>query len=230
MLRDIAGYLKVLDKSNVLKIEGVDFFIAGTYEDVKGETRPRYLISKMGCEMVANKLTGEKGVLFTAAYVARFNEMEAVEKSAVAALRSPRLGEFNAASRLIVRALKDAGATPEEILDFLRQVYEPLGFTILTCTDDAPRFYTPKQIAQKLGIYSCSGRPHTQAVAALLDDFDLDESHKAVLPVRYGDHLSVSTRYDDYAASTARALLEDMGYPTEIFGKDRVYHVLYRLK
>ncbi|MHB9924604.1 hypothetical protein CF091_14060 [Clostridium botulinum] len=30
----------------------------------------------MGCEMVANKLTGSKGVIFTAKYVEKFNEME----------------------------------------------------------------------------------------------------------------------------------------------------------
>src|SRR5699024_12364961 len=40
------------------------------------QTYPCYLLTKQGCEMVANKLTGEKGVLFTAAYVTKFNQME----------------------------------------------------------------------------------------------------------------------------------------------------------
>ncbi len=80
LLRDIDGYLKTLEKSNALKIEGVNFFIKSNYRDAKSEVRPCYLLSKMGCEMVANKLTGEKGVLFTAAYVAKFNEMETQEK------------------------------------------------------------------------------------------------------------------------------------------------------
>src|SRR5690606_23636378 len=31
---------------------------------------------RKGCDMVANKMTGEKGVLFTAAYVTKFEEME----------------------------------------------------------------------------------------------------------------------------------------------------------
>ena len=98
----------------------------------------------MGREMVTNKLIGEKSVLSTAAYAARFNEME--------------------------------------------------------------------------------------AVAALLDGIDLDERRKALVPVRYGDRLSVSAHYDDHAANTARALLEELGCPTELFGKGRVCHVLYRLK
>ncbi|MCL1805797.1 MAG: Rha family transcriptional regulator [Clostridiales bacterium] len=53
------------------------FTLESTYRDSTGRTLPCYLLSKMGCELVANKLTGEKGVLFTVAYVARFNELEA---------------------------------------------------------------------------------------------------------------------------------------------------------
>ena len=34
----------------------------------------------MGCEILANKMTGEKGILFTAKYVERFNKMETVIK------------------------------------------------------------------------------------------------------------------------------------------------------
>ena len=30
----------------------------------------------MGCELIGNKQQGEKGILFTASYVKRFNEME----------------------------------------------------------------------------------------------------------------------------------------------------------
>ena len=52
-----------------------DFFIESSYKDPTGRTLPCYLITKKGCDMVANKMTGEKGVLFTAAYVTAFEEM-----------------------------------------------------------------------------------------------------------------------------------------------------------
>ncbi len=80
LLRDIDGYAEVLEKSNVPKIGVVDFFISDTYNDAKGEQRPCYLITRKGCDMVANKMTGEKGVLFTAAYVTKFEEMEQAQK------------------------------------------------------------------------------------------------------------------------------------------------------
>lgn len=74
LLRDIKGYNQIISTSP--KLDPLDFFIPGTYEDSKGEKRPYYLLTKKGCDMVANKMTGQKGVLFTAAYVTKFHEME----------------------------------------------------------------------------------------------------------------------------------------------------------
>ena len=58
------------------EIPSGDFFIESTYKDGNNQERPNYLLTKQGCEMVSNKLTGAKGVQFTAKYVSRFNEME----------------------------------------------------------------------------------------------------------------------------------------------------------
>lgn len=73
LLKKVRNYEEILTKS---KLTSLDFFIPSDYKDSKGETRNCYLLTKKGCEMVANKLTGEKGVIFTAKYVNRFAEME----------------------------------------------------------------------------------------------------------------------------------------------------------
>ena len=73
LLSSIVGYEKHLANG---KIRLLDFFIPSTYKDVQGKERPCYLLTRKGCDMVANKMTGEKGVLFTAAYVTKFEEME----------------------------------------------------------------------------------------------------------------------------------------------------------
>lgn len=75
LIRDIRGYVEIIENSTELKIEPSDFFIQNTYMDSTGRTLPCYLLTKKGCDMVANKMTGEKGVLFTAAYVTAFEEM-----------------------------------------------------------------------------------------------------------------------------------------------------------
>lgn len=75
LIRDIRGYVEIIENSTELKIEPSDFFIQNTYMDSTGRTLPCYLLTKKGCDMVANKMTGEKGVLFTAAYFTAFEEM-----------------------------------------------------------------------------------------------------------------------------------------------------------
>lgn len=73
LIRDIRTYVDYLAEA---KIGSGDFFIESTYKDANNQERPNYLLTKQGCEMVSNKLTGAKGVQFTAKYVSRFNQME----------------------------------------------------------------------------------------------------------------------------------------------------------
>ncbi|HBF2878340.1 TPA: phage antirepressor KilAC domain-containing protein [Clostridioides difficile] len=78
LLRDIRGYKKILEDSSNLKSQ--DFFIESTYINTQNKIQPCYLLTKKGCDMVANKMTGEKGIIFTAIYVTKFEEMEKVLK------------------------------------------------------------------------------------------------------------------------------------------------------
>lgn len=71
--KDRKGYIKVLTDNQMVVS---DYFIKSSYKDETGKENKCYLFTKMGCEFIANKFTGEKGILFTAKYVKRFNEME----------------------------------------------------------------------------------------------------------------------------------------------------------
>lgn len=53
-----------------------DYFIESTYINEQNKVQPEYLCTKIGCDFLANKFTGEKGILFTAKYVKRFEEMK----------------------------------------------------------------------------------------------------------------------------------------------------------
>ena len=75
LMRSIREYVETLDRSIERNFAPNDFFIESTYKDSIGRTLPCYLLTKKGCDMVANKMTGEKGVLFTAAYVTAFEAM-----------------------------------------------------------------------------------------------------------------------------------------------------------
>lgn len=74
LMRSIDGYVEVLGQNP--KLGADNFFVKSTYQAGTGKTYPCYKLTRKGCDMVANKLTGAKGILFTAEYVTRFEEME----------------------------------------------------------------------------------------------------------------------------------------------------------
>jgi phage regulator Rha-like protein len=68
------GIIPILRENNFVLS---DYFIESTYKtEGNNKTYICYLCTKLGCEMLANKFSGEKGILFTASYVRRFNDME----------------------------------------------------------------------------------------------------------------------------------------------------------
>jgi len=76
LLRDIRKYIGYMGT----KLDSSLFFVESEYEDAYGRKKSCYLITRRGCDMVANKLTGEKGVIFTATYVNKFEEMKEENK------------------------------------------------------------------------------------------------------------------------------------------------------
>lgn len=72
--RGIIGIKPTLEISAELHLS--DYFISSTYKDSMNREKPCYECTKLGCDMLANKMTGEKGILFTAKYVKRFEQME----------------------------------------------------------------------------------------------------------------------------------------------------------
>lgn len=74
LLRDIENYKRVMDTNPTL--DSAKFFVESSYLDGNGQRRKSFLITRRGCDMVANKMIGDKGILFTAEYVSKFEEME----------------------------------------------------------------------------------------------------------------------------------------------------------
>ena len=74
LCRDIDSYVNILYQNP--KLDSDNFFIESSYTAGTGKAYKCYLLTKKGCDMVANKMTGDKGILFTATYVDKFYEME----------------------------------------------------------------------------------------------------------------------------------------------------------
>ena len=73
LMKSIRSYCKHLTEGDFSLSE---YFIESEYQDNTGRTLPCYLCTKKGCDMIANKMTGKKGVIFTAKYTTAFEKMK----------------------------------------------------------------------------------------------------------------------------------------------------------
>lgn len=80
VLKDIRQIIEDLGKGNFpLSSESIDikdFFEKSTYLSMQNKKLPCFLVTKEGCEVYGNRMTGVKGTQFTFRYVNRFNKME----------------------------------------------------------------------------------------------------------------------------------------------------------
>ena len=120
LLKSIRIYQQYLAEGNFAH---GSFFIESSYMDGNNQERPSYLITKKGCDMIANKMQGKKGVLFTAAYVTAFEKMS--EQLTAPARLAPEVSP-NAIANLIRvtrRVMLDMGSTPQEVGAMARDVF-----------------------------------------------------------------------------------------------------------
>lgn len=74
LLEKIDNYNTIFDSRT---LDYQKYWVENTYR-VKGNNKSYkcYECTKLGCDILANKMTGTKGILFTAKYVDKFNDME----------------------------------------------------------------------------------------------------------------------------------------------------------
>lgn len=88
LIRDIENYKSVILQSSNLSPD--NYFVESTYLGANNRQTKHYLLTKKGCDMVANKMTGSKGVLFTAMYVDAFHKMdEYIKQSQLSVPQTP---------------------------------------------------------------------------------------------------------------------------------------------
>jgi Rha family phage regulatory protein len=135
LLRDIDGYVAILTNSTEPKIGVSDFFIESTYQDSTGRTLPHYYITKKGCDMVANKMTGKKGVLFTATYVTKFEEMEKKESGIDVSLLTPEMQMFKHMFDGVAKMQLENAQTQKELTE-VKETVETIQETFLQRDED----------------------------------------------------------------------------------------------
>lgn len=245
LLRDIAGYIETMtksDKISQLKIEPSDFFIESTFEN-RGKQYPCYLLAKKGCDMVANKMTGEKGVLFTAAYITAFEAMRQHIQSEAAPKISPdkeeraknaakrlHIMELNAKSRAasqMQRLWNAAGIQPQYQALTLNGYLDGLSLPQEAFSGVCTHMLDATTIAKNLNIYSKSGKPHAQLVGAVISTLELLPGESAETPYSRNGHDGVSTQYATSVQSKVWQWFEAAHWPAALDIKGRHYNIVY---
>ena len=123
--KDRKGYIQIMTEG---QMSVSDFFIPSTYRDSSGKENKCYEVTKLGCDFLANKFTGEKGVLFTARYVKRFHEMENQLQQIPLTERPDRVAQLiNAVSPL----MKRNDSTPYDIVRNAQLICEQYGIRLI---------------------------------------------------------------------------------------------------
>ena len=150
--REVAEMLEIrhyhmldkIDKINQVlldrKIGSVDFWIESEYKDSTGRSVREYQVTKKGCELIAHKSSGEKGIVFTVKYMERFEEMEKK-------LQKQLPGTYIEALEQLLASEKEKARVQLELKDEQHKNEMLMHFN---------KLYTTTEIAKELGIKSAA--------------------------------------------------------------------------
>ena len=122
--KDRKGFIQILAEAQM----GVsDYFIPSAYRDASGKENKCYQVTKLGCDFLANKSTGEKGVIFTARYVHRFYEMEHQIKQ-IPLTEHP--GEVANLIKVLSNRMDKQGSVPYRVAEMAQKICEQYGIQL----------------------------------------------------------------------------------------------------
>ncbi len=125
--KDRKGYVQIMTESQMAVS---DYFIPSSYKDASGKENKCYQVTKLGCDFLANKSTGEKGVIFTARYVKRFYEMEHHKAEKIYETKATSLGEVASFNKEMDKRMEKQGSAPWKICEAFKMVSEQFGIRL----------------------------------------------------------------------------------------------------
>lgn len=130
------GYIQILGEG---QMSVTDYFIKSSYMTAQNKEMPCFEVTRLGCDFLANKSTGEKGVLFTARYVKRFHELEESKQIAYP-IDAATLKGLATSGNLIRSTMKDEKAKPYEVAVVLDSLFRQSGVVLPKCFIKVPEY------------------------------------------------------------------------------------------
>ena len=140
--KDILRKIDNLNKElGVAQISSTPYWLESTYVHEQNKmTYREYQVTKKGCELIAHKTEGQKGVLFTVRYMDKFEEMEKK-------LQKQLPGTYIEALEQLLASEKEKARVQLELKDEQHKNEMLMHFN---------KLYTTTEIAKELGIKSAA--------------------------------------------------------------------------
>ena len=185
--KHIKGIIEVLTEA---QMDVSDFFAPSTYQDASGKENKCYKCTRMGCEFLANKFTGKKGIIFTAKYVERFHEMEQ-------AISQPKTIPQNQEKKSLSQW------TPEEIVDWKLNDLNKRLRTLEKLEEEKPKLKQLHRLMPKKKTWYHRNRARIWAILRN-KDIELRELYHIMLE-ECGRYYDVDSAFDNYRRESGRA-------------------------
>ena len=138
---------------------------------------------------------------------------------------------LNAKSRIATQMMKlwtAAGVEPQYQALAMNDYYEGLSVPRIAFKTEATAMYDLTTIAKHLGVMSKSGKPHAQAIGAIVGKLTLEEGEYELTPYSRNGHDDVSMQYTLSVEHKIKAWLEENNYPNPIPGNGKNFTVKYK--
>lgn len=153
------------------------------------------------------------------------------EKQHVAKSKYRALPPVNHSVEILRKVWASAGVDEKRaaaaVSGIYKQVYGDLGIDIPGALIECDKTYDKEQIAKELGVYSKAGRPHSQAIAAIIRTLPITPEMIEHSPFASNGHSDDYDRFKSPALDMVRKWITDHGKPNPLI-LDKSYNVFYQ--
>lgn len=130
------------------------------------------------------------------------------------------LSSVNTMVKNVAKYLEKAGVDDLYIAAEIKRLYTDAGYPVnaplITDKETMPKLYDCTEIAKELGIYSTSGKPHSQAVGAIIKKLHIEDSEIVTTAFSRNGHDDATIQYKPSVFEDVKLWLDENNYPTKI--------------
>lgn len=153
------------------------------------------------------------------------------------AKKKKNLSSANMLVKTVSGIFEKAGVDPVFIAAEAKRLYKEqadidIQIPLVTDKGDMPKLYDCTEIATELGIFSISGKPHNQAVSAIISKLGVPEGEIVTTAFSRNGHDDVAVQYKPSVYTKVQRWLDENNYPdkipyTDSKGNYKKYSVVY---